>query len=53
MRKNAYGPERVVQLLRGVDAAPAAGKTVAEACGESGVATTAGGTSPAAWRPTR
>ena len=38
MKTKAYGPERIVELLRGVDAALAAGKTVEEACRELGVA---------------
>ena len=39
MQKKAYSPEQVVKLLRGVDAALAAGKTVEEACRELVVAT--------------
>jgi putative transposase len=38
MRTKAYSPEQVVKLLRGVEAALAAGKTVEEACRELGVA---------------
>jgi transposase-like protein len=39
MKKKAYSPEQIVKLLRGVDAALAAGKTVEEACRELGGAT--------------
>lgn len=39
MKRKAYSPEQVVKLLRGVDAALAAGKTVEDACRELGVAT--------------
>lgn len=39
MQNKAYSPEQVVKLLRGVDAALAAGKAVEEACRELGVAT--------------
>lgn len=39
MGKKADSPEQVVKLLRGVDAASAAGRTVEEACREPGVAT--------------
>ena len=39
MQKKAYSPEQVVKLLRGVDAALAAGKPVEEACRDLGVAT--------------
>lgn len=38
MKKKAYSPEQIVKLLRGVEAAQAAGKTVEEACRELGVA---------------
>jgi len=38
MKKKAYSPEQIVTLLRGVEAAQAAGKTVEEACRELGVA---------------
>ena len=38
MKKKAYGPEQIVKLLRGVEAAQAAGKAVEEACRDLGVA---------------
>ncbi len=38
MKKKAYSPEQIVKLLRGVEAAQAAGKTVEESCRELGVA---------------
>lgn len=38
MKKKAYSPEQIVKLLRGVEAALAAGKTVEEACRELGAA---------------
>lgn len=38
MKRKSYSPEQIVKLLRGVEAALAAGKTVEEACRELGVA---------------
>ena len=35
-KRKAYSPEQIVKLLRGVDAALAAGQTVEEACRELG-----------------
>jgi len=38
VKRKSYSPEQIVKLLRGVEAALAAGKTVEEACRELGVA---------------
>lgn len=38
MKWKSYSPEQIVKLLRGVEAAQAAGKTVEEACRELGAA---------------